>query len=160
MSNREVAEILVVEDTSSDVERLQRALQKHRLDSTLAVVRDGAEALEYIFPGNHDGRRNGSCVPRLILLDLKLPQVSGLEVLRRIKSDPVKKSIPVVVFSSSSLDEDIAACYRLGANSYVQKPVDFDEYLKVVAGIVSFWLHINLTPVAEWGYSPGEKVVA
>jgi two-component system response regulator len=159
MNHPEVVDILLVEDTASDVELLQRALHKHRLDCTLAIAHDGAEALEYLFPGNH-AAGSALCIPKLILLDLKLPQVSGLEVLRRIKSDQDKKSIPVVVFSSSAQDEDIAACYRYGANSYVQKPVSFDEYLKVVAGIVSFWLHINITPVAGWGYFRGEKVVA
>ena len=145
MNFREV-DILLVEDNPRDVELTLRALKKHNLANKVQVVRDGAEALEYIFPTGLDEERLISNL-KVILLDLKLPKVSGLEVLQRIKSDPRTRAIPVVVLTSSHEDSDIQECYKLGVNSYVVKPVEFDKFAQAVAQMGFYWLLVN-KPVA------------
>jgi CheY-like chemotaxis protein len=135
--------ILLVEDNSNDEELAMHAFKKANLHQEVIVVRDGAEALDYIFcRGKYKG---DDCLPtpKFILLDLKLPKIHGLEVLRQIKSDPENMKIPVVVLSSSNHERDIIECYELGANSYIVKPVDFDEFTKTVGQLGKYWLSLN-----------------
>ena len=128
--NQQPVEILLVEDNPHDVELTLRALQRHNLANAVHVVRDGAEALEYIFGTGAYADHGPGRAPRVILLDLKLPKVDGLEVLRQIKSDPRTRTIPVVVMTSSREERDIVESYGLGANSYIVKPVDFEQFVE------------------------------
>jgi CheY-like chemotaxis protein len=138
-------EVLYVEDNPDDVELTLRSLRRHNLANRLHVVRDGAEALDFLFAaGAYAGRRVGGT--RLVLLDLKLPKVDGLEVLRRIKSDERTRTIPVVVLTSSREERDLIESYRLGVNSYIVKPVDFDKFAEAVAQLGLYWLVTNQTP--------------
>ena len=139
-------EILLVEDNPSDIKLAMHAFRKHNLANRVKVLRDGAEALEYIFCTDRYAERNALGYPKVVLLDLKLPLVDGLEVLRRIKSDPATRSIPVVVMTSSSEDRDIVESYQLGVNSYVQKPVDFEQFMDAVSKLGLFWLLVNKVP--------------
>ena len=125
-------EILLVEDNDNDVELTLRAFKRHNLTNRIHVARDGAEALDFLFQGDQGVRATASEGPRVILLDLKLPKVSGLEVLKEIKSHQTLKTIPFVVLTSSAEEPDIAECYKLGANSYIVKPVDFDRFTEAV----------------------------
>lgn len=137
------ADIILVEDSDYDAELAMRALARVNLHKNLLHLRDGAEALDYFF-----GVRNEDeafKLPRLVLMDLKMPKVNGIEVLQKVKSSDKTKTIPVVVLSSSNQEKDIEACYRYGANSYVVKPVEFDSYTKTVAEISSYWLMHNQT---------------
>lgn len=139
-------EILLVEDNPNDVELTLHALRKHNIANHIHVVRDGAEALEFIFgPDAGGGRpiRNG---PRVILLDLKLPKVDGLEVLRRVKGDHRTRAIPVVVLTSSREERDMVESYELGANSYIVKPVDFQQFTDSVRQLGLYWLLLNEPP--------------
>jgi two-component system response regulator len=135
-------DILLVEDNPNDAELTLRALKEHNLANTVHLARDGAEALEFLF-GEGPGR---TAVPKVILLDLKLPKVDGLEVLRRLKADDRTKLIPVVVLSSSREEPDIATSYRLGANSYIVKPVDFEAFVRAVSDVGLYWLLLNESP--------------
>jgi two-component system response regulator len=137
MTKNEV-EILLVEDNPNDVELTLRAMKKHNIANKVHVVKDGAEA-------RPEGALNHR--PKLILLDLKLPKVDGLEVLHRIKGDKRAKAIPVVVLTSSREETDIAKSYEYGVNSYIAKPVDFDKFAKVVADLGFYWLLINVPPL-------------
>jgi two-component system response regulator len=139
-------EILLVEDNPNDVELALRALKKRNLTNKVHVVKDGAEALEYIFANGAYNHRKIESRPRVILLDLKLPKVDGLEVLRRIKSDERTKTIPVVVLTSSREERDLVESYRLGANSYITKPVDFDKFVAAVSELGLYWLLLNEPP--------------
>lgn len=142
-------EILLVEDNPTDAELAIRALKKSNLANKLVWVKDGAEALDFIFAtGAYSGRQvtNG---PKVILLDLRLPKVDGMEVLRRVKSDERTRTIPVVVLTSSKEDRDIAESYKLGVNSFISKPVEFDEFAKTVSELGLYWLLVNHPPVAE-----------
>ncbi|WP_297472780.1 response regulator [Ferrovum sp.] len=141
-------EILLVEDNPTDAELCIRALKKNNLANQLVWVRDGAEALDFLFAtGAYDGRQVAN-VPRVILLDLHLPKVDGMEVLRRVKSDERTKTIPVVVLTSSKEDRDVAESYQLGVNSYISKPVGFDAFVKTVSELGLYWLMVNHPPVA------------
>jgi len=143
MSTTSPVEILIVEDTPQDLELALRALNKANLTNHIEVARDGAEALDFIFcTGPHADRKieNG---PKVILLDLKLPKVDGLEVLRRIKSDPRTKTIPVVVLTSSKEQSDVVESYKLGVNSYIVKPVNFEQFAKAVQELGMYWLLLN-----------------
>ncbi len=135
-------EILLVEDNPRDAELTLRALHKHHLANRVQVAQDGAEALDFIFA---TGPFAGETPSRLkvILLDLKLPKVSGIEVLQKIKADPKARNIPVVVLTSSHEDRDIQECYKLGVNSYVVKPVEFDAFAKTVADLGFYWMLVN-----------------
>jgi CheY-like chemotaxis protein len=130
-------EILLVEDNPHDVELTLRALKKHHLANKVQVAKDGAEALDFIFAGQNSNQL------KVILLDLKLPKVSGLEVLQKLKSEDRTRGIPVVVLTSSHEDRDIQECYNLGVNSYVVKPVEFDSFAKTVAEMGFYWLLVN-----------------
>lgn len=139
-------EILLVEDNPTDAELAIRALKKNNLANKLVWVKDGAEALDFIFArGAYAGRsiRSG---PRVIMLDLRLPKVDGMEVLRRVKSDERTRAIPVVVLTSSKEDRDVAESYQLGVNSFISKPVEFDEFAKVVSELGLYWLLVNRPP--------------
>jgi CheY-like chemotaxis protein len=149
MSEINAVEILLVEDTAEDLELALRALQKSKLSNHIHVARDGAEAIEFIFgEGAYVGRKIEN-VPKVILLDLKLPKIDGIEVLRRIKSDPRTKSIPVVVLTSSREQKDVVESYRLGVNSYIVKPVDFEGFAKAVRDLGMYWLLLNQPPKIE-----------
>jgi CheY-like chemotaxis protein len=139
-------EILLVEDNPNDVELTLRALKKRNLANKVHVVKDGAEALEFIFGTGTYAERNINQIPKVILLDLKLPKVDGLEVLRIVKSDERTKVIPVVVLTSSKEESDLVESYRLGANSYITKPVDFDKFAQTVSEMGLYWLLVNQPP--------------
>ena len=140
-------EILLVEDNPNDVELTLHALKKHNLGNRVEVVRDGAEALEFIFCSGAYAHRSVENGPKVILLDLKLPKVDGLEVLRRIKADPRTKMIPVVVLTSSREERDIVESYNLGVNSYIVKPVDFEQFTESVRQLGLYWVLLNQPPV-------------
>ena len=140
--NYKDAEILLVEDNPHDVELTLRSLQKHNLANRVQVVKDGAEALDFIFNTTGSFAEQANHL-KVILLDLKLPKVSGLEVLQRLKDDERTRTIPVVVLTSSHEDRDIEECYRLGVNSYVVKPVEFESFAKTVAEMGFYWLLVN-----------------
>ncbi len=132
----ERTDILLVEDNPNDVELTLHAFKSANLANTIHVARDGVEAIEFLFG-------NGSTMPKLVLLDLKLPRIDGHEVLKRIKGDPRTSSIPVVVLTSSAEEKDVMKTYRTGANSYIVKPVDFDQFTESVRDIGKYWLEIN-----------------
>lgn len=144
--SEETVEILLVEDNPDDVELTLHALERQNVTNRIEVVRDGAEALEFIFCNGAHGDRDISDSPRLILLDLGLPKVDGLEVLRRIKGDERTRDIPVVVLSSQRDQPGIAECYRLGVNSYIVKPVDFEQFSEAVRQLGLYWLLLNEPP--------------
>ncbi len=140
-------EILLVEDNPTDAELAIRALKKSNLANKLVWVKDGAEALDFLFAtGTCAGRSIKNC-PKVILLDLRLPKVDGMEVLRRVKADAYTRTIPVVVLTSSKEDRDVAESYQLGVNSFISKPVEFDEFAKTVAELGLYWLLVNRPPV-------------
>ena len=138
--------ILLVEDNPKDEKLTLHGLKSEKLCNHIDVVRDGEEALDYIFFRGPYADRSGNPPPRLVLLDLKLPKVDGLEVLRAIKSDPRTKAIPVVILTSSKEERDLVDGYHLGANSYVQKPVDFDQLRTIVKQLGLYWLMVNEPP--------------
>ena len=152
-----IVEIVLVEDNPNDVEMTLHALERHNVTNRIEVLRDGAEALEFVFcTGTHVDRKIEDW-PRLILLDLGLPKVDGLEVLRRIKGDERARDIPVVVLSSSREGPDIARAYELGVNSYITKPVDFEQFSESVRQLGLYWLLLNVPPRrrADTGDGPG-----
>ena len=142
-----VLEILMVEDNPDDAELALLALRDHKLTNRIDVVRDGAEALEYLFATGKYADRDIEQMPRLILLDIKLPKVDGLQVLERIKTDPRTRTIPVVILTSSREEPDIARGYELGANSYIVKPVDFEQFASAVRQVGYYWMLLNEAPV-------------
>ena len=146
MTDTEAVDILLVEDNPQDAELTTRALKKNNLANRLITVEDGAEALDFIFCRGKYATRNNSQSPKVVLLDLKLPKVSGLEVLRALKQDEKTRSIPVVIVTSSREDPDIKTAYALGANSYVVKPVDFDAFAESVSSLGLYWLLVNQPP--------------
>ena len=145
MPDLEEVEILLAEDNPADAEMTMRALRKKNLANKVHWVKDGAEALEYLFrSGAYAGRPDRQ--PRLVLLDIKMPKVDGIEVLRRLKEDPETRKIPVVVMTSSNEERDVVDSYRLGVNSYIVKPVQFDAFLETVAEIGMYWVLTNRVP--------------
>jgi two-component system response regulator len=139
-------EILLVEDNPDDVELTLRAFRKSKIANEVVVARDGVEALDYLFAtGPHVGRDN-SVLPQLVLLDLKLPRLDGLQVLERIRANPKTKLLPVVILTSSTEQPDLLTGYTLGANSYIRKPVDFQEFLVAVRRLGLYWLLLNQPP--------------
>ena len=145
---REV-EILLVDDNPSDVELTIHAFRHNKLANRIHVAEDGAEALDFIFCSGAYKDRSFTQPPTVILLDLKLPRVDGLDVLRAIRADERTKAIPVVILTSSAQQRDLIDGYRLGINAYIQKPVDFDEFRKVIQQIGMFWLVVNQPPPPE-----------
>ncbi|HET7814399.1 MAG TPA: response regulator [Candidatus Baltobacteraceae bacterium] len=137
--------ILLVEDNGDDVELTRRAFNKNRIVNEIVVLNDGAEAASFLFEENREGRG----LPQFILLDLKLPKISGLELLEMIRKDPDTRLIPTVILTSSKQEEDRLAGYELGANSYVRKPVDFNEFVEAVRQVGLYWLVLNEPPPAR-----------
>ena len=139
MSSTHEIDILLVEDNPNDAELTQRALKKSDIGARLAIARDGAEALDYLLSNRPK--------PKVVFLDLKLPKIDGIEVLRRVRSDERTRSLPVVVLTSSQEERDINECYKLGVNSYVVKPVEFDKFYKAVGDLGMYWLVLNKSPL-------------
>ena len=139
-------ELLLVEDNPSDIELTLHVLKKHKLANRIKVVRDGAEAMEFLFDADTGASQHPETVPKVILLDLKLPKLNGLEVLGRLKADPRTKIVPVVVLTSSREDRDLFVCYELGVNSYIVKPVDFTQFTEAVRQLGLYWLLFNERP--------------
>lgn len=148
MNETNAVEILLVEDNPQDLELMLRAMRKAKISNHIEVARDGAEALGFVFcEGPHAARRIEDA-PRVILLDLKLPKVDGLEVLKRIKGDPRTKTIPIVVLTSSKEQRDVVESYHLGVNSYIVKPVNFERFAEAVRDLGFYWLLLNQSPKA------------
>lgn len=145
--NNSESEVLLVEDNPSDAELTIRALKDKNFANSLYWVKDGEEALEYIFCTGRYSGRDINIPPKVILLDLKLPKVNGLEVLAKIKTDERTKTIPVVVVTSSQENSDLEACYALGVNSYIVKPVDFEHFVAALSTVGLYWLAINKPPI-------------
>jgi len=143
MNTQSGVEIVLVEDSAADAELTLRALKKHNLTNHLVWLKDGEEALAFFFGEPPDSLPNFACAPKLVLLDLKLPKVDGFEVLHRLKSDKATRTIPVVVLTSSREDRDVAESYRLGANSFIVKPVDFGKFSDSVAQLGLYWVLLN-----------------
>ena len=146
LQNLNEVEVLLVEDSPHDAELTLRALKKNNLANKLFHVKDGAEAIEFLFSQGAFKDRKIDRTPKIVLLDLKLPKVDGIEVLRRIKTDARTKLIPVVVMTSSREDRDLNDCYQLGANGYVVKPVEFEDFARAVSQLGLYWLLVNETP--------------
>lgn len=145
--NHNSVEILLVEDNINDAELAIRALRKHNLANNLFHVKDGEEALDFIFAtGSYNGTRNVGALPRIILLDIQMPKVNGIEVLAKIKSDERTKLTPVVILTSSKEDPDIKRCYDLGANSYIVKPLNFESFAESIKQLGFYWLLLNQPP--------------
>ena len=136
-------EILLVEDNPNDAELAMRALKAHNLANKLVWLKDGVEALDFIFAQGHYADRSIEDAPKVVLLDLKLPRVDGLEVLEKVKADKRTRTIPIVVLTSSSEERDIVTSYTQGANSYILKPVDFDKFINAVKEVGFYWLLMN-----------------
>jgi two-component system, response regulator len=145
-TRQDEVELLIVEDSKSDVELALRALKKHRLANNVAVARDGAEALDFIFCEGEFAGRSIEQQPRVVLLDLNLPLVSGLEILQRIRADSRTSSVPVVVMTASTRERDLLESYRLGVNSYIVKPLDFSKLVEAMKIIGMYWLMLNRPP--------------
>jgi two-component system, response regulator len=138
--------ILLVEDNEQDELLTIRALKKNNIQNEVVICRDGADALDYLFAAGPYSGRNPAQLPQVVLLDLKLPKVDGLEVLRRLRLDPRTKRLPIVILTTSKEDRDVGAGYDLGANSYVQKPVNFAEFAEAVRNLGLYWLLLNESP--------------
>lgn len=147
MENYNEIEILLVEDNPNDAELTIRALKKSNLANNIVHVIDGEEALNFIFCREQYSNRNNPCLPKVILLDLKLPKVDGLEVLKELKSNELTKTIPVVMLTSSKEERDIIESYKLGVNSYIAKPVDFDQFVEAIKNLGLYWLLLNQSPI-------------
>ena len=147
MINQQIVEILLVEDNPNDAELTLRALKKNNLSNSVVHVKDGAEALAFVFGTGVYADRDLQDGPKIILLDLKLPKVDGLEVLKKIKSDERTKVIPVIVLTSSKEERDVIESYRLGVNSYIVKPVDFEQFMRCVHEMGLYWLLLNQPPL-------------
>jgi two-component system, response regulator len=145
--NSTPVEILLIEDNPSDIKLTLKALQKYNLANKVTVLKDGAEAIDFLFAEGAYTDRKNMVMPKVIFLDLKLPLVDGIDVLRRIKSEEMTKKIPVVVLTSSKESKDIDECYKLGVNSYIVKPLDFEKFLESVSNLGLYWVLMNEPPV-------------
>lgn len=141
-------EILLVEDNPKDLELTLHALRKENLNNCVEVARDGEEALDFLFCRGTHSKRSFESPPKLIILDLKLPKVTGLEVLRAIKNDARTRAIPVAILTSSNEERDLVDGYKMGVNSYLRKPVDFDQFREIVKQLGLYWLAVNQSPPA------------
>lgn len=148
MNPSQAIEILLVEDNPDDLDLTLRALSKARLSNSIHVARDGEQALDFIYRRNEYAAGGGPANPKVILLDLKLPKIDGLEVLRTLKSDAATRTIPVVVLTSSKEQRDIVESYNLGVNSYIVKPVDFEHFVDAVQNLGLYWLLLNQPPAS------------
>jgi CheY-like chemotaxis protein len=146
MKSKNEVEILLVEDNPNDVELTLHTLEKNKLANHIHVVRDGAEALDLLFCRGSYESRNPNHTPKVVLLDLKLPKVDGIEVLRQIRADERTRLLPVVIMTSSREERDVIASYKLGINSYIVKPVDFDQFNEAVRQVGCYWLLLNQSP--------------
>ncbi|MBD0387167.1 MAG: response regulator [Nostoc sp. C3-bin3] len=146
-SSEQPISIVLVEDNPTDAELTIRALRRNRIGNQIQLLEDGAEALDFLFCRGNYAHRSMTNQPKVILLDLKLPKISGLEVLRQLKADPRTQRIPVVVLTSSAEDQDIIESYQLGVNSYIVKPVDFEQFNQVVQQLGFYWILFNQLPV-------------
>lgn len=144
--NHEIFDIVIVEDNPNDAELTVRALWNDKITHNLTVLEDGEQALDYLFCKNEYADRISSDPPKVIFLDIKIPKISGLEVLKKIKSDDRTKRIPAIMLTSSKQDRDIEAAYNLGANSYIVKPVDFDKFTETITYLGLYWLGLNEYP--------------
>jgi two-component system response regulator len=140
--------ILLVEDNPDDEALTLRALKKNNIKNEIVVARDGAEALDFLFATGAHAGRDTSILPQVVLLDLKLPRIDGLEVLRRLRADERTRLLPVVILTSSKEEQDLLRGYSLGANSYIRKPVDFDQFSEAVRNLGLYWLVLNESPPA------------
>lgn len=156
MSTRMDVDILLVEDNPDDLELTMHALRREHLANNIFTVRDGEEALEFLFCNGKFEDRDSDHPPRLVLLDLKLPKLNGLEVLKKIKQDARTKAVPVVILTSSKEERDLVASYNMGANSYIQKPVDFERFRDIVRNTGLYWMVINQQPMS----SPAQAAAA
>jgi CheY-like chemotaxis protein len=152
-----VVDILLVEDSQDDIDLALHTLRRENLANHIFVVRDGEEALDFLFCSGPYADRNPGHMPKLILLDLKLPKVDGMEVLRRLRSDSRTKILPVVIMTSSKEEKDVANGYNLGVNSFIQKPVDFDQFRQTVKTIGLYWFLINQRPQNHLAEKLAEK---
>lgn len=141
--------VLLVEDNPDDEALTLRALHKNKVANEIVVTRDGVEALDYLFCTGAHADRDRNCLPQVVLLDLKLPKMSGLEVLKKIRANERTRFLPVVVLTSSNEDKDMISSYQLGANSYVRKPVDFDEFMEGARQLGLYWMLVNKVPPLE-----------
>jgi two-component system, response regulator len=146
LAEPDIVEILLVEDNPSDAELTLHALKKSKLANQIQLVRDGEEALDFLFCRGSYSDRRFDRAPRVILLDLKLPKVDGLQVLDHVKSDPRTRAIPIIILTSSKEERDLVKGYQLGVNSYIQKPVNFSEFQRVVEQLGMYWLLVNSKP--------------
>ncbi len=146
--NPNVVDIVLVDDSQDDIDLTLHALRAENLANSIFVARDGEEALDFLFCSGAHAQRSFDSPPKLVLLDLKLPKVDGMQVLKRVKGDARTKIIPVVLMTSSKEEQDLVIGYNLGANSYIQKPVDFDEFRKAVKLLGLYWLVVNQPPLA------------
>jgi two-component system response regulator len=154
-------DILLVEDNQDDMDLALHALKQGKLANNIVVARDGEEALDFLFCRGAFAQRSFEHPPKLVLLDLKLPKVDGMEVLKQVKSDPRTRTIPIVIMTSSKEERDLVAGYNLGANSYIQKPVDFDQFRETVKTIGLYWLVINQSvPISVINEVPKAELIS
>lgn len=139
--------ILLIEDNQDDIDLTLRAFTKHKLANEVKVIKDGAEAVEFIFCTGKYSDRDVAEVPAFILLDLNLPKVNGLEILKKIRENTKTKCIPVIILTSSKYDQDVINSYELGVNSYIRKPVDFNKFIEAIDQIEAYWLILNEPPI-------------
>jgi two-component system response regulator len=152
----EQVDILIVEDDADDMTFALRALQREHLANRIFLARDGEQALDFLFCRGDYAGRSADTLPKLVLLDLKLPRVNGIEILKQIKGDPRTRAVPVVILTSSKEERDLIASYHLGANSYIQKPVDFEQFRETIKTLGMYWLVVNQVPTFTGEKHPKE----